>query len=386
MDCYIEDDESMSEFSDYSHAVAIIKAAVEQSRYRALQAGNAEMLSLYFGIGKYVSENTRNGAWGTDAIKQISMRLQKELPGLRGFSESNIKNMRQFFEEWAPYVNRQPVADDLELDGKFLLAEIRQPTAGDLDWKEFLSIGFSHHMEILAKVKDINARIFYIHECATRAWDKYTLRDYIKSGLYQGTASLPNNFDTALTDTKFAIKATKAFKENYLLDFINIENLGESDEDIDERVIENQIVNNIKEFILRFGTDFIFIGNQYRIEVAGEEIFIDLLFFNREINSLVAVELKAGKFKATYLGQLNTYLSILDDTVRKPHENPSVGIILCKDMNRSFVDYVIRDYDKPLGVATYKTSKEMPDDLLKALPPVNELKKLLDDTSEQEGL
>ena len=342
------------------------------------------MLSLYYGIGKYVSENTRNGVWGTDAIKQISVRLQKELPGLRGFSESNIKNMRQFFEEWAPYVNRQPVADDLELDGKFLLAEIRQPAAGDLDWKEFLSIGFSHHMEIIAKVKDIDARLFYIHECATRAWDKYTLRDYIKSGLYQGTESLPNNFDTALADTKFAIKATKAFKENYLLDFINIENLGESDEDIDERVIENQIVNNIKEFILRFGTDFIFIGNQYRIEVAGEEMFIDLLFFNREINSLVAVELKAGKFKATYLGQLNTYLSILDDTVRKPHENPSVGIILCKDMNRSFVDYVIRDYDKPLGVATYKTSKEMPDDLLKALPPVNELKKLLDDTRDDD--
>ena len=371
----------MNELSDYGHAVAIIKSAVEQSRYRALLAGNAEMLSLYYGIGKYISENTRNGAWGTDAIKQISVRLQKELPGLRGFSESNIKNMRQFFEEWAPYVNRQPAADDLELNGNFLLAEIRQPSAGDLDWKEFLSIGFSHHMEIIAKVKDINARIFYIHECATRAWDKYTLRDYIKAGLYQGLPSLPNNFDRALSDTKFAIKATKAFKDNYLLDFINIENLGESDEDIDERVIENQIVKNIKEFILRFGTDFIFIGNQYCIEVAGEEMFIDLLFFNREINSLVAVELKAGKFKATYLGQLNTYLSILDDTVRKPHENPSVGIILCKDMNRSFVDYVIRDYDKPLGVATYKTSKDMSDDLLKALPPVNELKKLLDDTN-----
>ena len=376
----------MNELSDYSHAVAIIKAAVEQSRYRALQAGNAEMLSLYYGIGKYVSENTRNGVWGTDAIKQISVRLQKELPGLRGFSETNIKYMRLFYEAWAPYVNRQPTADDLELDGKGLLTVIRQPSADELDWQKFLSIGFNHHIEIITKVKDVDARIFYIHECATRAWDKYTLRDYIKSGLYQGTASLPNNFDTALADTKFAIKATKAFKENYLLDFINIENLGESDEDIDERVIENQIVNNIKEFILRFGTDFIFIGNQYRIEVAGEEMFIDLLFFNREINSLVAVELKAGKFKATYLGQLNTYLSILDDTVRKPHENPSVGIILCKDMNRSFVDYVIRDYDKPLGVATYKTSKEMPDDLLKALPPVNELKKLLDDTSEQNEL
>ena len=364
---------------DYSHAVAVIKSAVEQSRYRALQAGNAELLSLYYGIGRYVSENTRNGAWGTDAIKQISEKLQKELPGLRGFSETNIKYMRLFYEAWAPFVNRQPAADDLEVDGKKLLSVIRQPMADDMDWSKFLSIGFNHHIEIITKVKDVDARIFYIHECATRAWNKYTLREYIKSGLYEGSASLPNNFDSAISDSKFAVKATKAFKDNYLLDFINIENLGESDEDIDERVIENQIVANIKDFILRFGTDFIFIGNQYRIEVAGEEMFIDLLFFNRELNSLVAVELKAGKFKASYLGQLNTYLSVLDDTVRKPHENPSIGIILCRDVNKSFADYIIRDYDKPLGVATYKTSKEMSEDLLKALPPVNALKKMLDD-------
>ena len=376
----------MSIIPDYNHAVAVIKSAVEQSRYRALQAGNAELLSLYYGIGRYVSENTRNGAWGTDAIKQISEKLQKELPGLRGFSETNIKYMRLFYEAWAPFVNRQPAADDLEVDGKRLLSVIRQPMADDMDWSKFLSIGFNHHIEIITKVKDVDARIFYIHECATRAWNKYTLREYIKSGLYEGSASLPNNFDSAISDSKFAVKATKAFKENYLLDFINIEDLGESDEDIDERVIENQIVKNIKDFILRFGTDFIFIGNQYRIEVAGEEMFIDLLFFNRELNSLVVVELKAGKLKASYLGQLNTYLSVLDDTVRKPHENPSIGIILCRDFNKSFADYIIRDYDKPLGVATYKTSKDMSDDLLKALPPVNELKKLLDDTPNQDEL
>ena len=158
--------------------------------------------------------------------------------------------------------------------------------------------------------------------------------------------------------------------------------MGESDEDIDERIIENQIVNNIKDFIIRFGTDFIFIGNQYRIEVAGEEMFIDLLFFNRELNCLVAVELKAGKFKHTYLGQLNTYLTVLDDTVKKAHENPSVGLILCKDMNKTFVDYVIRGYDKPLGVATYRTSKDMPENMRKALPDVEELKKLLSSDNE----
>jgi len=364
----------------YEVAVATIKKAVEESRYRAAKAGNAELLSLYYGIGKYVSVNTRNGYWGTDAIRTISQRLKDELSGVRGFSETNLKYMRIFYEEWNPYVNRQPVADDLTMvDGEYFLAEIRQPVADDLNWSEFVSVGFSHHMEILLKVKNYDERIFYIHECALRAWDKYTLRDYIKSGLYQSRESLPNNFDTALTDRQFVINATKAFKENYFLDFINTENLGEADEDVDERIIENQIVKNIKDFIIRFGTDFIFMGNQYRLEVAGEEMFVDLLFFNRELNCLVAVELKAGKFKHTYLGQLNTYLTVLDDKVKKAHENPSVGLILCKDMNKTFVDYVIRGYDKPLGVATYCTSKDMPEEMKKALPDVEDLRRILVD-------
>lgn len=363
--------------NQYEYAVVAIKQAVEKSRYRAAKAGNAELLSLYYGIGKYVSENTRNGVWGTDAIKTISGRLKAELVGIRGFSESNIKNMRQFYEEWSPYVNRQPLADDLDVNGEGLLIAIRQPMAGDIDWNEFISLGFTHHMEILSKTKNISERLFYIHECVVRAWDKYTLREYIKSGLYHKKGNLPNNFTDTLSDTQFAVKATKAFKDNYLLDFINTENLGEACEDIDERIIENQIVNNIKEFIIRFGTDFIFMGNQYRIEVAGEEMFIDLLFFNRELNCLVAVELKTGKFKPSYLGQLNAYLTILDDKVKKDHENPSVGLILCKDMNKAFVDYVIRDYDKPVGVATYKTYKDMSNEMKKALPDVDDLKKLL---------
>ena len=368
----------MKEIIKYAHAVTVIRQAIEESRYRAARAGNAEMLSLYYGIGKYVSENTRNGAWGTDAIRSISMQLQQELPGLRGYSESNIKNMRQFYEEWQPFVNRQPIAGDLEVDGSGLLAIIRQPGTGDLDWKEFLAVGFSHHMEIIAKVKDSAERIFYIHQCAVHAWNKYTLREYIQAGLYQNRASMPNNFDRTLSPTQYAIKATKTFKENYFLDFINIENLGEADEDVDERVIENEIVKNIKDFIIRFGTDFIFMGNQYRIEIAGEEMFVDLLFFNRELNCMVAVELKAGKFRPSYLGQMNTYLSVLDDTVRKPHENASIGLILCKDMNKAFVDYVIRDYDKPLGVATYKTTKDMSDRMRNALPDTEQLKRLLE--------
>ena len=362
---------------NYIEAVKTIKEAILRSQYRAAASVNKEQLSLYYGIGRYVSENSRTGFWGKGAIEQISSLLQKELPGLRGFSVSNIKNMRVFYEEWEPVLNRQPLAGDLILDEKLLLSVIRQPLADEFNWSDFLSIGFSHHTEIISKAKTLEARLFYIHECAIHYWSKYTLRDYLKADLYNHRGTLPNNFAQTLPDTKQALKAVCSFKDEYLLDFINVEELNEEEEDLDEKIVEKAIVANVKKFIMTFGQDFSFIGNQYRMEVAGEEMFIDLLFFNRELNSLVAVELKSGKFRTSYLGQLNTYLSALDTYIRKPHENPSIGIILCREMNQTFVEFAVRDYNKPMGVATYRASKDMPERLRNALPDIEELKKLL---------
>lgn len=376
----------MSEIQVYTEAVRVIKEAILRSQYRAASSVNKEQLSLYYGIGHYVSKNSRDGFWGKGAIEAISQQLQKELPGLRGFSVSNIKNMRSFYEEWSPVINRQPSADDLktltvvselELNEKLLLVEIRQPMADEFSWSDFFAIGFSHHIEIMAKAKTLDARLFYIHESATRFWNKYTLRDYLKADLYNHRGVLPNNFTSTIPSSQQALKAVNSFKDEYLLDFINIQELDEQNEDLNERVIEKAIVDNVKRFILTFGQDFIFVGNQYRVEVAGEEMFVDLLFFNRELNSLVAVELKSGKFRSSYLGQLSTYLSALDTYVKKPHENPAIGIVLCRDMNQSFVEFAIRDYDKPMGVATYRATKDMPERFRNALPDFEELKKLL---------
>ncbi|MDO4736165.1 MAG: PDDEXK nuclease domain-containing protein [Bacteroidia bacterium] len=376
----------MSDLQIYAEAVRVIKGAILRSQYRASSLANKEQLSLYYGIGRYVSLNSRKGFWGTGSIEAISKQLQKELPGLRGFSATNIKNMRSFYEEWSPIVNRQPMADenktptainDLELNEQIMLMKIRQPLADEFNWSDFVAIGFSHHIEIITKAKTLDARLFYIHESATRYWNKYTLRDYLKADLYNRRGTLPNNFTTAISSTQQALKAVKAFKDEYLLDFINIEELDTQDEDLNERVIEKSIVDNIKRFIMTFGQDFIFVGNQYRLEVFEEEMFVDLLFFNRELNSLVAVELKSGKFRSSYLGQLSTYLSALDTQVKKSHENPTIGILLCRDMNQSFVEFAIRDYDKPMGVATYRATKDMPERLRNALPDIEELKKLL---------
>lgn len=185
---------------NYIEAVKTIKEAILRSQYRAATSVNKEQLSLYYGIGRYVSKNSRIGFWGKGAIEQISSLLQKELPGLRGFSTSNIKNMRVFYEEWEPVLNRQPLAGDLVLDEKLLLSVIRQPLADEFNWADFLSIGFSHHTEIISKAKTLEARLFYIHECATRYWSKYTLRDYLKADLYSHRGTLPNNFAQTLPD------------------------------------------------------------------------------------------------------------------------------------------------------------------------------------------
>ena len=375
----------------YAPAVLTIKEAIQRSQARALQKVNAEALSLYYGIGRYISENSRKGFWGTGAIAQISMQLQKEMPGLTGYSETGLKNMRTFYEEWMPYVNRQPSADeipdipnrlpvavDLKVDENMLLAEIRQPQADEFRWGDFIQVPFTHHIEILRKTETFEERAFYIHECAVYRWNKYLLRDYLKAGLFNNRGQLPNNFSSTISDQRLAVRTMKAFKEEYLLDFINAEDLYAEEEERNEPVLNQKIVDNIRDFILRFGQDFTFLQKQYRVMVGEEEKFIDLLFFNRQLNALVAVELKDTRFQPAHLGQLSFYLSALDRTVRMPHENPPIGLILCREYDRMVVEVAISDYTKPMGVATFRLGKNAPEDLTKVLPPAEELSKLIE--------
>ena len=241
----------------------------------------------------------------------------------------------------------------------------------------FMNIGFTHHYAIVSKVKDVEQRKFYIQFAADSKAKVEDLEQIINDDLYSHQGDLPNNFKKTIPDQLQAYRAITMFKDEYLLDFINTEELFIRDKDRDERVIEQRIVQNVKEFIMTFGKDFTFVGNQYHLEKFGVEEFPDLLFFNRELAALVCVELKDGPFRTSYLGQLAGYLRILDDEVRKPNENPSIGIILCKSANKKFVEYVIQDYDKPMGVATYKTTADMDERLKRLLPPVEELEKLL---------
>lgn len=292
-------------------AVQTIKGAILRAQAQASQSSNAIQLSLYYGIGRYVSINLQQAHWGAKALDTISERLQRELPGLRGFSSGNLKKMRIFYEEWqclsigSPLANQlqqfeNKIEDGVEIGEKTLLCINRPIESADLHIEDFVGISFTHHMEILHKTTTLDERIYYIHQVNLYHWNKYVLRKYLSDDLYHHQGNMPNNFPKAIPDIKQSMKTISMFKDEYLLDFINTENLG----------------------------------------------------------------------------QLCTYLQALDLTVKKPHENPSIGIVLCKEMNKAFVDIVVRNYDSPMGVATYKTKQDMPEELQKALPDLDKMKDL----------
>ena len=367
----------------YGDAVRAIKQAILKSQYEAVKGVNAQQLALYYSIGGDISANTRTGTWGKGAIDAISSQLQEELPGLRGFSATNLRNMRIFFEAWSPEDAQgdSSVATDESVRvalGNFHQAQLMKLQPKDAE--AFKNIGFTHHMAILNQAKDREERFFYIRTCAENHYSVSELKRAMARDDFHHQGKMPNNFMQTIPQGQRALRAISTFKDEYLLDFINVEELGARDgADVDERVVEQGIIHNIKNFIIEFGRDFAFVGNQYHLEAFGEDQYIDRLFFNRELNCLVAVELKAGPFKTAYLGQLSGYLSVLDGYVKKPHENDSIGIVLCKDANRAFVDYVVRDFDKPMGVATYKMTQDMPQKLRDALPPIEGLKALLEE-------
>ena len=375
-------------------AVNLLKTAILQSQARAAKAVNQEQLALYYGVGRFLSLNTRKKGWGSGMIKSISQRLRSEMPGIRGFGETNLRNMRMFYEAWSTIEsNSSVVTDELKETSSGLVGSMTQVGDTDIDTihqlrlmnldnfpaVSFLSISFTHHMVILTHAKEWDERLFYIQYAFDRKLSIEELEKVLKKDLYHHQGQIPNNFLDTIPEYKQAYRAIQMFKDEYLLDFINVEELGMRDEDIDERVIEQSIVHNVKNFIMTFGKGFTFNGSQVHYDKFGHDHWIDLLFYNRDLRRLVVFELKKGKFKTSYLGQLSSYLRILNDDDRREGEEPPIGIILCKSADKSYVEYVMQDFRQPMGVATYKTSDEMDAKLLEVLPSKEQLEKLLGD-------
>mgnify|MGYP002626923652 FL=1 len=390
----------MSNIKEYQSAVDVIKTAILQSQARAAKAVNQEQLALYYGIGRYISMNTRNKNWGTGAIETISKQLRQDLPGLRGFGVSSLKNMRIFYEAWCGIEPNSPIGIG-ELIGKAsgiveksnesidsqvdTIRQLQLANFPDFPLAEFLSISFTHHIRILENAKDTDERLFYIRYCHNYKPNTEDLPGIIKKqDLYHHQDRMPNNFLGTIPDYKQAYRAIRMFKDEYLLDYINVEELGMHDEDVDERVIESNIVHNVKNFIMTFGRGFSFCGSQVHFDKLGHDHWIDLLFFCRDLNRTVVFELKNGGFKVAYLAQLSAYLRILNDDDRRSHEEAPIGIILCKHADKDYAGYIMQDFKQPMGVATYKTADEIDPELLKALPPKEELQRVFEESSKKE--
>ena len=363
---------------DFIAAVEDIKLAILSARARAARVSNVEALKLYFFVGGYILRKTRSAKWGSGAIDALSERLQVELPGLRGFSSQHIRFMRQFYDEWngvvrlpdvsAPAIRYLPSSEN-EDEIRYLTSSktsgvtIREITA-------FLSIGFTHHRAIFGKCKSLDERWYYILACAKESWSVIELQRHIAADDYHHVGSLPNNFEKTLPMVQ-ATKAVRAFKDEYLLDLVNLDNVdARYGYETDERILSRSMVSEIEKTIAALGgTDFCFVAREKRLVFGDDEFFVDLLFFHRELKSLVAIELKKGDFHPGYLGQLNFYLSALDKLMRKPDENPTIGLLLCETVNKPVVQLAVQGYSQPIGIATYQALRKIPEPY-KALAPV----------------
>ena len=373
--------------SDFVSAVKDIKLAILQARAKAARLANAEALKLYFFVGGYISKKTRNAKWGSGAIDALSNQLQVELPGLRGFSPGNIRKMRLFFEAWVPFLSiRSLPTNELELMPIRHLASVencslptnenRQMSSADFEdgfVSAFLAVGFTHHVAIFMAAKDTDERLYYVMAYAKEHWNVQQLESHLRADDYHHIGALPNNFEKALSPMAQATRAVRSFRDEYLLELVNLDNVdARGDQDVDERVLSKALVADVEKTIQALGgDDFCFMGREKRLVFEDEEFFIDLLFYHRGLRALVAVELKMGKFRPAYLGQLNFYLSALDRLVKREDENQSIGLLLCEEMKKPVVQLAVQDVSKPIGVATYKTLKSIPQPY-KTLAPVIE--------------
>ena len=326
-----------------------ITARIRSAQYEALKAVNKEIIALYWEVGKRITEQQTALGWGKSVVENLSRDIQKEFPGIKGFGVRNMWDMARFYAEY-------------QFD------EILQPLVAEISW--------SKHVVILTKCKETRQRQFYILATKKYGCTKDVLINKIEAKTYENYLLGQSNFDKTLPD-EIKNQAILALKDEYTFDLVGLA------EEHSEYELEQAIIKNIRAFLMEFGTDFSFIGNQYRLEVDGKEYFIDLLLYNRRLQAMIAIELKIGEFQPEYKGKMEFYLNILNDTIKLPHENPAIGIIICKSKSRMIVEYALKSSNMPIGVATYSLSSELPEAYKKLLPTSEEIAKKIELLIEQ---
>ena len=334
--------------SEYPRLLAEVKERIRSAQYAALKVVNTELVGLYWDIGRMIVERQMDADHGSAIAEQLSNDLRTEFPGISGFSRRNVFYMREFY---LLYRNDERV----------------QPLVAQIGW--------SHNLVIFQHCKDPLEREFYIRMTRKFGWSKNVLIHQIENQSYEKSLLGQTNFDQSLTP-ELRAQAKLAVKDEYTFDFLEL------GEEHGERELERALIAKIEDFLRAMGGMFAFMGSQYRLEVDQIESFIDLLLFPRRLRCLVAIELKIGEFQPEFVGKMQFYLRSLDQQVRQDDENPSIGIILCKEKRRTIVEYALHDARKPIGVATYKITRTLPKELKGQLPHPKDIAALLEGIEE----
>lgn len=323
----------------YAHWLAELKTRIASARQRAVLSVNQEQIRLYWQIGRDILDRQRKQGWGSKVIDRLASDLKDSFPDIKGFSSRNLKYMRAFAESCP--------------DGL-----IGQQPAAQLPW--------FHIVVLITRLDDPGQREWYAQQTVQLGWSRSTLSLHIKNQLHLRQANAVTNFAARLPDVQSDL-ASETLKDPYLFDF-----LGLGDE-AHERDIENALIRHITRFLLELGAGFAFVGRQYKLDVGGDEFFMDLLFYHTRLKCYVVVELKATAFKPEHAGQLNFYLSAVDAQIKAPEDKPTIGLLLCKEKNRLVAEYALSGIERPIGVANYELVRALPEPLDTSLPSIEEI-------------
>lgn len=331
---------------EYAQTFATIKNHVQDAQVKAVLSANKELIKLYWYIGQTIVEKQKESSWGSSVIEQLAKDLQNSFPGIAGFSRANIFRMRVFFISYAKVAQAVRQFEDLPI----------------------CNIPWGHNVLIFQKIKNSDECLWYAQKTIDNGWSRSLLEASIKSDLYKREGKAITNFKNTLPAPQSDF-AQQALKDPYIFDFLSLAN------DYNERDVEQGLIDNVQKMLLELGKGFSFVGSQYHLEVGEADFYIDLLFYHYKLRCFVVVELKARAFDPRDAGQLNFYLSAVDDLLRHPNDNPTIGILLCKSKNNVIAEYALRDIKKPIGVAGYETElvKRLPKELKSSLPTIEEL-------------
>ncbi|WP_242044912.1 PDDEXK nuclease domain-containing protein [Anabaena azotica] len=330
---------STSDIVGYEDFLAELKTRISSAQLRAAVAVNKELVLLYWQIGRDILHRQQQQGWGAKVITRLAADLQKAFPQMKGFSPRNLKYMRALAEAYQD-------------------EQIVQQVVAQIPW--------GHNVRILDAVEDTTERLWYAQRTIQHGWSRNVLVHQIESKLYQRQGQATTNFNNTLPQPQSEL-AQQLLKDPYKFDFLNL------GEDFLERDLERALINHIRDFLLELGVGFAFVGSQYHLEVGGEDFYIDLLFYHLRLRCFVVIDLKIEEFKPEFSGKMNFYVSAVDDLLRHPDDQPTIGLILCKSRNKIIAEYSLRDIDKPIGVSTYQIQDTLPEQLHDNLPTIEQL-------------